>query len=72
MNGPTDNYSDDTCYKINTYYLYREIDPDSVKPISLFIVNKDILETVEIVSSPAINNTIGHAEICEKIAKTPK
>jgi hypothetical protein len=39
----------------NNYYLFREINPESYEPESYFIVNKDVLKTVQLTQQSSTN-----------------
>jgi len=36
----------------DNYYLFRDINPDTLKPKSYFVVSKDVLKTVQITELP--------------------
>lgn len=54
------------------YYLYKDVDPDKLKPKSLFIINRDMIETVEVLQSPSTDKSIDYSKICQKIAQDQK
>lgn len=40
----------------NYYYFFREIDPDNLKPKSIFVIKKDSIEAIEFVTNTLPNN----------------
>jgi len=40
----------------DNYFLYREIDPESYKPKFLFVVSKNVLETIKITGNLVPND----------------
>jgi len=49
----------------DNYFLFREVDPESSKPKFVFVVSKDVLETIRITGNPVSNDEVKqYNEMC--------